>query len=323
MFPFPQGGRPCSEPRDGSCNENTYFCEKDPEDFNDISRLIGAHEQGFLGGFEEMILFEEDEETKGLSYKDVSRRHKPELRRRLISAKERHLEFRATIPFDVVNLDICGTFFPPRSRVLSPMLRSMRKLLDWQTNFSEQNPTFDSFTVFLTTHVEEGRINEDALRELIAIVETNRTEHSDFSEALARRFGTDDPHAIVEDDFSSFYCIALPKVIVKEAFDRGWKAKASFSGQYQRVREGPPGVSPTTYSMLAWVVQFDRFQLEQLKLGAQVMDYPQMITELTHETLDIDHKTSNVYEDTRSDLAQVVSYREDYLTRIRSGGDSG
>ena len=35
----------------------TYFCEKYPAEFNEITQLIGASEQGFLGNFEEMILF--------------------------------------------------------------------------------------------------------------------------------------------------------------------------------------------------------------------------------------------------------------------------
>ena len=43
---------------------NTYFCEKDEEEFNAISQLIGAHEQGFLGDFQDMILYEDDAKTR-------------------------------------------------------------------------------------------------------------------------------------------------------------------------------------------------------------------------------------------------------------------
>ena len=145
---------------------NTYFCEKDSEDFNEISQLIGAHEQGFLGDFQDMILFEDDEKTQGLRYNDVSRRYGQELRRRL-STKERHLRFRCAIPFDVMNLDICGTFFPPKGGVLSPMLQSIRTLLDWQTDFAKKDTSFDSFTIFLTAHVEGDKVNAAALNELV------------------------------------------------------------------------------------------------------------------------------------------------------------
>ena len=39
------------------CVLNTYFCEEKAEEFTLITELIGSDEQGFLGDFQEMILF--------------------------------------------------------------------------------------------------------------------------------------------------------------------------------------------------------------------------------------------------------------------------
>lgn len=300
---------------------DTYFCEKNAGDFNAISQLIGPHEQGFLGDFQDMMLFEDDEETVGLDLGDASRRYSSDLRRRL-SIKERHKRLRCAVPFDVVNLDVCGTLFPPKAGVLSPMLRSIRTLLDWQTDFANRDPSFDSFTVFLTTHVERGGVNKEALGELIDLIARNGREFPEFGKSLEQRFGTYEPYSIVCEDFPSFYCIAVPKEIVSYTFDRGWEVTARFSGQYQRARQISDGAVSSTYSMLAWVGQFRRYQPAQLKLGssqaARSGDYRKLINELTSETQDIDQAAKGVYQETKCDLAQVVSFREDYLAGIES-----
>ena len=257
-----------------------------------------------------------------LSYNDSSRRYGRELRGRLYT-KDRHQRFRSAIPFDLVNLDIYGTFFPPKSGVLSPMLQSIRTLLDWQTEFATANPTFDSFTMFVTAHVEGGKVNEEALGEMITMIETNRSAYSGFSRALEQRFGSGEPESLACRDFDSFYSIALPKVIISEAFERGWNAKAKFSGRYQRARKTTGGTLSSTYSMLAWVGRFDRYRPDQLKLGlpdaTRSRDYANIINNLTHETLDVDQETSTSYGETEFDLAQVVAYRDEYLKGIRSG----
>ena len=304
---------------------NTYFCEQNEQDFNEISQLIGAHDQGFFGDFKDMMLFEDDEQTQDLKYDDVSRRYSPELRRRL-SMKMRHERFKSLVPFDVINLDVYGTFFPPKTGVLSPMLRSIRTLLDWQTEPAQGDMGLDSFTVFLTAHVECGRINDKAMKELVRMVETNQRAYVGFASALKQRFGTNDLDNIATDDFLNFYCIALPKLIVSEAFQRGWQARARFSGRYQRVRETSAGATSTKYSMLAWVGRFYRHRPEQLKLGLtqapSVRDYAQLIGELTDEPEDVDLATSRVREETEADLERIVSFRDDYLAGIRRGAKS-
>ena len=40
--------------------------------------------------------------------------------------------------------------------------------------------TFNSFTTFLTTHVEDGLVNDEAMEQLIVMVEDNQETHADF-----------------------------------------------------------------------------------------------------------------------------------------------
>ena len=300
---------------------DTYFCEHDNAQFNEISQLIGAHEQGFLGSFQDMILFEDDDQTRGRRYGDETERHPASLRSRL-RTKDRHQRFRDAGPFDLINLDICGTFFPPAGGVQSPMLRSIKTLLDWQTEFAIADDRFQSFTVFLTAHVESGRVNESALQELVNMIEGNQAAYSGFSDAIDKRFGTSDARQISLEDFTGFYCVGLPKVIVGSAFDKGWRAEATYSGLYRRQRQPVNGDPPTSYDMLAWVGKFERNLSHQLPLGRpQTPDdqaYAELIKRLTCPPVNIDCAAEAIKAEVENNLNDVVAFREAYQCHIRS-----
>src|ERR1044072_1759168 len=44
--------------------EGVFFCEKEEDDFRRIAELIGTPQQGFLGDFSRIVLFEETAETE-------------------------------------------------------------------------------------------------------------------------------------------------------------------------------------------------------------------------------------------------------------------
>ena len=304
-----------------NCVTNAFFCEKDPLDFAEITRLIGSAEQGFLGDFTDIVLFTDDDETQGKEFNDLGVRYPRELRNRL-STKARNRRLREAVPFDVLNLDIYGTFFPPKAGVLSPMLTSIRTLLDWQTDSAEHDHTFASFTLFLTAHVECGRVNESAFNELIEMVANNRSAYAGFSEALERRFGTSEPSEIATTDFDGFYSTALSKVVVSEAFQRGWKASVPFSGLYKRTRQTSEGAEASEYSMLAWTCRFERLIPEEAQLGLphapRDSEYATLISQLPKEPEDIDLAAQSVHDEVQADLSQVISSREEYVLEIQS-----
>ena len=295
---------------------NTYFCEKEQTEFNEISQLIGAHEQGFLGNFEEMILFEDDDTTRDKDIRDTSKRYRGRQLRQRLNTKERHRQFRAAAPFDLVNLDICGVFFPPKRGEQSPMLRSIGTLMDWHTKASEQDETFQSFTIFLSTHMEGGLISQDALEQMILMMEQNQIQYTGFSDALRSRFGTSDVRQIAADCFVEFYCVGLPKRIVSMANSKGWRTEIKFSGTYQRIRH----LTGEVYLMLAWVGKFKRLYTGQLELGDKKSDdeYATLIGETIHEPEDVDNVVHGVKHEIERDLATVVSTREEYQAKLRS-----
>ncbi len=297
---------------------NTFYCERDEVDFNIISQQIGAHDQGFLGDFQDIVLFEDDVETSQVDDEDTFQWRPPELRRRL-DTRERHRRLRRAAPFDVLNLDICGTFFPPKSGVLSPMLQSMRRILDWQTDCAQEEESFSSFTLFLTAHVECGRINDAAMSELVNMVTANRKTYTGFSKALEIRFGLDDPDAIATEDFTGFYCLALPKVIVSEAFKRGWLVRTRFAGLHRRARSHNAGATSSAYSILSWVGRFDLCVSKEQSLGLQhAAEYAEIISELASEPRNVDDDSRKVHGETKANLEEIVSFRESHLGKIES-----
>ena len=300
---------------------NTYFCEAKPDEFNRISQLIGAHEQGFLGDFHDMILFEDDDLTRGRDLSDAGQRYSGEVRRRL-NTKERHQNFTASFPFDVINLDIYGAFFPPAGGVTSPMVRSIRKLLDLQSAAAEAYDNFGSFTLFLTAHVEAGKVNDEAFEQLVKMVERNRDTYSGFADALNSRFGTTDVTQIADDDFNGFYCLGLPKLIVGEAFDRGWSVDPKFSGLYKRLRTTSGGDLSDPYAMLAWVGKFERRVPEEQPIGRihtpSDQEYVELIGHVTDEPEDIDAAATRHEEEVRTDLEQVAALRKNYEEQVRN-----
>lgn len=121
---------------------NTYYCERKSEVFREIADLVGPHDQGFLGDFQEMVLFEDDDFTRNLRYDDLRQRYNSQQRRRL-DIKQKHERFRRAMPFDIINLDICGTIFPPYGGVHSPMMECIDRLLKWQAECVDMDGRFN------------------------------------------------------------------------------------------------------------------------------------------------------------------------------------
>lgn len=303
------------------CVSNTYFCEKIPQEFTFISELIGSHEQGFLGDFQEMILFEDDDETIEKSINDAHVSYSRPVRY-LLNVKERHERFCSTAPFDLINLDLCGRFFPPKAGVISPMVRTIRRLLALQAEGSDDGQQLDKFTMFITTHVESRGTNPEAVDELAAMIEHNRSLYVGFEESLINRFGSIPTSDIPSYDFDGFYNVALPKMIVGEAYNLGWMVDLQFTGTYERSWLAPPGKDPAKYRMLALVATFSRITEGQLKLGHQSapgeLEYSKRISMIVNTPLETIKPDQERVAAVSPHLAEVVKSRTDYQDEILS-----
>src|SRR5437870_5112692 len=96
--------------------DGVYFCEKDPVVFGKIADMIGSPEQGFQGDFDKIVLFEDDEDTRGLELypevkeddteegmKEADQAFSEDIRRKL-RYKDANERLRKAFPFDILNL---------------------------------------------------------------------------------------------------------------------------------------------------------------------------------------------------------------------------
>jgi hypothetical protein len=157
--------------------ETVYFCEEDPQVFSTIAALIGSPQQGFLGRFDEIVLFEDNEETKGKSIFDVDEDYSEDMRNQL-KLKDANGRLRSSFPFDIINLDVYGAMFSIKEdNVITRLLRSIIQILKWQfeAQFVDTNNNKERFTAYSTERVHRFRRKErtDSISMSAAIPEGN------------------------------------------------------------------------------------------------------------------------------------------------------
>ncbi len=216
--------------------ENVYFCEGDEEAFGRIADLIGSPTQGFLGAFEKIVLFEDDEETKGKDLFGNEEDAFSEALRRKLQVKEAHIRFQNAFPFDVMNLDVFGAMFPPRKGVLAPLLKAVLKILTWQTQekFTNGQPC-KQFTLFLTSHLDPDITDQEAIEQLKERLDDNIKTSADFKNAFHERFSHLQAGKLLNEEFAEFFCLAFPKFLTEHALTQlGWEVDHESMFLYNR-----------------------------------------------------------------------------------------
>jgi len=217
--------------------EGVFFCETDEGAFGRIADLIGSPEQGFLGDFAKIVLFEDDEETQGRELFSEADEPYPESVRRKLMYRDANHRLRKAFPFDVINLDVCGIMFPPRIGVIAPLLRSLLQVLTWQTAsaFSISGRPCKQFTLFLTSHIDRDITDRDAVQQLINRMSENIDTLAGFRSAFGNRYGHFQAERLADDNFPEFFCLALPKFLIHSVlFDMGWDVTYSPIYLYNR-----------------------------------------------------------------------------------------
>lgn len=230
---------------DTSRLENVFFCEKDEEVFGKIAALIGSPAQGFQGEFEKIVLFEEDDDTRDRELFSEDDEPLPKELRRKLGLKDAHYRLRNAFPFDIINLDVFGNMFPPRrDDVVGPLLKSIIRLLTWQTDSLSKLDTrrHKQFTLFLTSLVDAKNTNEKAVGQLINLVSKNIKMYSDFRTSFATRFGHEEANKLAEERFPEFFCLSLAKFIAQRTLlDLGWEIEFGPTYLYRRQDAREPG----------------------------------------------------------------------------------
>lgn len=292
--------------------EGVYFCEENDENFMRIATLIGSPEQGFQGTFQDIVLFEDDEETIGKTLEDEN--FYPREIREKLKCKDAHYRLRNAFPFDIINLDVFGVMFPPKKGVITPLLESILKILEWQTTsrFSINELPSNRFTLFLTSHIDPDLTDQTAIQQLINRVSTNISTNSTFQFEFVKRYGHDQVDQLVRENFAEFFCVALPKFMISKAlFDLGWTVTTGPTYLYNR---NDKWIENKHYQIMHTVSVYERIPDFQKRLDNPGMgDYIQSVTKLVNDGVQWVNEiiaNPNIKKELEEDLKEIIELRD-------------
>lgn len=246
--------------------EGVYFCEADEIAFSRIAGLVGSPERGFLGDFTKIVLFEDDPDTTGKELFSDDAYYSEETRRKLLH-KDAQKRLQQAFPFDIINLDVFGLMFPrqkgvvvPRTDgVIGPLLESILRIFQWQTESKLPNgKRCERFTLLLTSHVDPQITDQEAVRQLTQRIEDNIQMVAGFREALYERHGAVSGQELASQNFPAFFCVSVAKYIISIALQRfGWQVDYGPVYLYNRENLHKTG---TKYQMMHSVAVFERMK---------------------------------------------------------------
>ena len=291
--------------------EGVYFCEKDLDKFGIIANLIGSPEQGFRGPFDQIVLFEDDEETEGKTLED-DQPYAPEVREKLIY-KDAHHRLRKAFPFDIINLDVCGVMFRPEQEIITPLLESIIQILEWQTEswLSINDYECNQFTLFLTSHIDPDLTNQTAIEQLKNRVIDNITTNEPFQSAFVNQYGHNQVQKLICEKFAEFFSLALPKFMIHRAlFEFGWQVTCGPTYLYNRDNKW----KDKPYQMMHTISTYERIPDFQQSLDVpSTGQYIQSITQLVNdgvEWVDDVIKNPEINQELQENLDQIIEFRD-------------
>lgn len=299
--------------------EGVYFCEKKVADFEMIAQLIGSSERGFQGSFEDIVLFKDDEKTRGKKWEDEVENdgyYTPEVRQKL-RYKERHHRLQEAFPFDIINLDVSDVMFPTGKEMIGPLLESIIRILEWQTKskFPINGRECKQFTLFLTTEIRRDRTNETAIQQLENRVNENLCMSEHFKSAFTMRYGHDQVNQLITENFPEFFRVALFKFIIHKALSStlGWTVTPCPTYLYNRDDKWKENEQYQIMHMVSIYKRIPNFQKRLDDPGRS--EYIQSVTKLVNDKIlwveqVIDDP--NVRRELAEDLKEIIELRNQY-----------
>ena len=183
-------------------NERGYpgvgFCERNHKIYADIIRKLRWCQWDYKGTFEEMAL--------------------------------KHPHFESDFGFDVINLDFTWVPFPGQRSPLRGTWGAIQRMLEVQWGRGM------SFDLFLTFRGTRKGTNDEAI-ERVARLLCQNLESGRGVEEFRSRIGHVDPMRLLGDDYVTFLCMGLPKLLVGDALDRGFDVSRADAYWYPRGKE--------------------------------------------------------------------------------------
>lgn len=172
------------------------FCERNDYTYHGIIRQIRWCGWSYKGTFEEMVT-----EQPGFDDK---------------------------FNFDVVNLDFFGVPFPQREAPLEGTWGAIKRMIQVQKSHGK------SFDLFITLKCRKAETDEQALKEIASLIKSNLDIGRGKSE-FESRVGHLDVIRLLAENYRTFLCVGVPKLIIGEAVDVGYALSYFESYCYPRV----------------------------------------------------------------------------------------
>jgi hypothetical protein len=291
--------------------ESVYFCEANSESFGIIADLIGSPEQGFRGEFERIVLFEDDADTTGKTVTDEA--FYPSQVREKLRYKDAHDRLREAFPFDIINLDVFGVMFPARKGIITPLLKSVARILEWQTSsrFPINEQPCNQFTLFLTSHIDPDLTDQAAIEQLENRIINNISTSAEFQSAFVERYQHNQVDKLLTDNFAEFFCIAFPKFMIHQAlFNFGWKVTCGPTYLYNR---DDNWVESKRYQIMHSISVYERIPDFGERLDAPgAGQYIQSVTQLVNDGVEwVENAMENpdIQRELAEDLKRIVNFR--------------
>ncbi|MGB4973184.1 MAG: hypothetical protein WBO32_11040 [Cyclobacteriaceae bacterium] len=301
--------------RDAQTNRltNVFFCENDEESFEIIKKMIGSEGQGFFGDFKDIVL--QNLEAQLLETTDPFDEPSSVEGREKLRLREVKKSLLKVFPFDVINLDFYGNFFPNYQMRFSDSCQTYREVLKLQKISDEY--ICKRFLIYLTvyTPIIENQINIDAFQQLKLTLFQNMG-YKKFRNAFASKFGIDSPDNL--DVYLKFILGFTKQILFKESYSIGWQPKIKDIFCYDRAKP----VSGENYKMTTFVIEYKR------NIGLETLDFSGAVPKLIEEDYlnQLEEIITNmphfvpIEEDIpiaiKDDLVQVVNFRNDFLKKI-------
>ena len=296
--------------------DGVFFCEKDANSFSQIAERIGSPDQGFLGDFSKIILFEDDEDTIGRSlYSDDSEEYDEALREKL-RLKDTHERLKQSCPFDIINFDPYGMMFQSGQGALTKIFLSFLRLLEWQTE-AARNPKSrcQQFTLFLTTHLDADNTDTQVISQLSSRLTDNLRSNQHFKEVFTSRFRHADAAKLASEDFPQFFCLAFPKFMIHEVLFRlGWTIEHHPMFLYER--EYKSREIGKKYKMMSAVAVFKQVpDFGQSLSGPSAAQYNDLSDQLIDTpVMDVEPQlTPQTVAELKQDIEQIIALAEQNL----------
>jgi hypothetical protein len=250
---------------DGRGFPDVCFCDLDPENYANAKRILGST-IGVRARFEDIIKNKESDEYR---------------------------PFWDLFPFDVYNLDFCGTCFERDELPVSDTFNSIIDLI----NAHISRRSFGKFLLFLTIKIDRNRTNPKVVNDLKSNLESNR-RNIDFLPLIDQLIGNGIDQ-FVNNEFRNFILTSIPKLIASSFIPRSSCKIEKLSRVYYSRKEG----SQEEYYIGKFVFLIGK-ESPQLKIS------PQWYRNLVKTSLNIANilpiVQNKISDNTKNDLLKLI-----------------